>query len=102
MFCLQIAMVMLMIMIMVIFVIKGTKLCVPVVALSARDDQKLSKRLRKGFRRLAYLTEYKTKSEKKNTTNEYRYFLKPNFAEVNILLILVYSNQYNDSKRFKT
>ena len=32
-----------------IFTIKYTKLCVPVVTLSARDNQKLSKLLSKGF-----------------------------------------------------
>ena len=33
----------------IIFAIKDTKLYVPVVTLSARDNQKLSKRLSKGF-----------------------------------------------------
>ena len=35
----------------VIFTIKDKKLYVPVVALSARDSQKLTKRLSKGFER---------------------------------------------------
>ena len=34
-------------------------------------------------------------------TNEYRYFLKPNFAGVNISFLLFYSNQDVDSERFK-
>ena len=38
----------------VIFIIKGTKLYVPVVTLSARDNQKLSKRLSKGFEKSVY------------------------------------------------
>ena len=49
-----------------------TKLYVPVVTLSARDNQKLSKFLSKEFERSVYWNEYKTKSEKKNTANEYR------------------------------
>ena len=32
--------------------------------------------------------------------NEYRYFLQSSFAVVKILLILVYSNKDDDSKRF--
>ena len=52
-----------------IFTIKDTKLYVPVVTSSARDNQKLSKRLSKGFKRSVYWNEYKTKSENKNTTN---------------------------------
>ena len=44
-----------------IFRIKGTKLHVPVVTTSARDSQKLSKLLSKGFKRSVYWNEYKTK-----------------------------------------
>ena len=47
----------------VIFTIKDTKLYVPVVALSARDNRKLSKILSKGFERSIYWNECKTKSE---------------------------------------
>ena len=57
------------------FTIKDTKLYVPVVILSEKDNQKRSKLLIKGFESSAYWTEYKTKSGNKNTTNEYRYFL---------------------------
>ena len=53
----------------IIFTIKDTKLDVPVVTLSARDNQKLSKLLSKVFERSVYWNEYKTKSENKNTTN---------------------------------
>ena len=62
--------------------IKDTKLCVPVVVLSARDNQKLIKLLSKRFERLVYWNEYKTKSEHKNTTNEYRYFLESNLVDL--------------------
>ena len=60
----------------IIFTIKDTKLYIAVVNLSARDNQKLSKRLSKGFEWSVYWNEYKTKSENKNTTNEYRYISK--------------------------
>ena len=88
--------------IMLFFTIKNTKLYVPAVTLSAKVNQKLSKLFSKEFERSVYWNEYKTKSENKNMTNEYRYFLKSNFVEVNRLFVLVYSNQLNDSKRFKT
>ena len=55
--------------------IKDTRLHVPVGTLSATDTQKISKRLRKGSEGSVHWNEYKTKSENKNTTNEYRYFL---------------------------
>ena len=60
----------------IIFTIKDTKLYVPIVTLSARDNEKLSKLLSKGFERSVYWNEYKIESENKNATNEYRYFLK--------------------------
>ena len=85
----------------IIFNIKDAKLHVPVATLSARDNQELSKRLSKGFERSVYWNEYKTKSDNKNMTNEYRYFIKSDFAGVNRLFVLIYSNQDNNSKRFK-
>ena len=85
----------------IIFTIKGTKLSVPVVTLSARDNQILPKLLSKGFERSVYWNEYKTKSDNKNTTNEFRYFLESNFVGAHRLFVWVYSNQDADSKRFK-
>ena len=84
----------------IIFTIKDTKLYVPVITLPARNNQKLSRLLSKGFERSVYWNEYK-KSENKNTMNEYRYFLESNFVGVNRVFVLVYTNQDADSKRFK-
>ena len=64
----------------IIFTIKNTKLYVPVVTLSARDNQKLTKLLSKGFIRSVYWNE---------------------FVKVNRLFIFVYSNDDVDCKRFK-
>ena len=47
---------------------KDTKLYVPVVTLSARDNHQLSKLLSKEYERSVYWNEYKTKNENKNTT----------------------------------
>ena len=84
----------------IIFTIKDTKLYVPVVTLSARDNQKLSKLLSKGFERSAYWNEYKTKSDNKNMINQFRYFLESNFIGVNRLFLLVDTNYGNNAKRF--
>ena len=56
----------------IIFTIKDKKLYFPVVILSARDYLK--------FARSFYRNDYKTKSEKKNAINEYRYFPGANFV----------------------
>ena len=84
----------------IIFNIKDTALCAPVVTLLARENQKLSKLLSKGFERSVYWNEYNTKYENKNTTNYYKYFLKSNFVGVNRLFVLVYANEANNTKRF--
>ena len=84
------------------FTIKDTKLYAPVVTLSARDNRKLSKLLSKGFERSVYWNENKTKSENKNTTNEFRYFLQSKFVGINRLFVLVYPSGNGDYKRFET
>ena len=57
----------------IICTIKDAKLCFPVVTLSARDNQILTKLLSKGLERSIYWNEYKTKSEEmKNQYEEIR------------------------------
>ena len=83
----------------IIFTINNTKLCVSVVTLSAKDNQKLSKLLSKGFERSIYWNEYKTKSENKDMTNEYK--IKSNFVGVDRLFVLVYSNVDDSAEKYK-
>ena len=54
----------------IIFTIKDTKLYDPVVILSTKNSQKLSKLLSKGSERSVYWSEYKAKSENQNLTNK--------------------------------
>ena len=86
----------------IIVTIKDTKFYVPVVTLSAKDNQKLSNLLSKRFDWSVYCNELKPKSENKNRANKYRYFLESNFVEVNGLFVLVYTNQDDNSEKFKT
>ena len=79
----------------IIFTIKGRS------HLSAKDKQKLSKLFSNGFERSMYWSKYKTKSEKRNTTNEYRYFLESNFVGVNRLFCLVYQIKIKMLKSIK-
>ena len=85
-------------MIKIIFTLKDKKLYVPVVTLSARDNQKSSKLLSKGFEWSVSWSEYETRSENENTTNECRYFLESNFVRVNRLFVLVHTSQGNNAK----
>ena len=68
--------------------------------LSAKENQKLLKLLSKGFERLICWNEYKIKSDTKNATTEFRYFLESSFVGVNRLFVLVYTNEGNNAKRF--
>ena len=66
----------------IIFTIKDTKLYVPAVTLSTKDNQKLLKLLSKGFERSVYWNKYKTKSGNKNRKMNLDIFSNQNFALV--------------------
>ena len=85
----------------IIFTIKDPKLYVSVVTLPAKHNQKLSKLLSKRFKILVHWNEYKIKSGIKDTPNEYRFFLEPNFVGVSKLFLLVYSNRVDNAKIYK-
>ena len=74
-----------------VFTIKDTKSKVYVIKIS-QNQQNQSKRLSKEFKSPVYWNEYKTKSEIKDTTKEYRYFSESNFVEVKKLFAVIYSN----------
>ena len=78
-----------------------TKLYVPVVIVSTRHNQRLSKVLNKGLESSVNWHEYKTKSYNENATNKFRFFLESNFVGVNKLFVLIYTNQDAAYKRFK-
>ena len=92
----------------IIFTIKDTKVYVSVVTVvtvvtfTAKDNQKLTKLLSKGFERSVYWNEFETKSQNKNTKNKCRYFLQSNFVEVNRLFVSVYAIEDGNAKTFKT
>ena len=74
----------------IIFTIKDTKLYVSIVILSAKGNRKLSKLPCKGLERTVYWNEYKSKSEHKNTANEYRHFIESKFIGVNSLFVIIF------------
>ena len=51
-----------------------TKLYVPVVIVSTRHNQRLSKVLNKGLESSVNCHEYKRKSDDENATNKFRFF----------------------------
>ena len=73
----------------------------PLVTLSARVNQKLSKLSSNGFEISAYWNEHKTNNimKIKKYDEEYKYFPYSNFAGVNRSFVLVYANQDANAKR---
>ena len=78
-----------------------TKLYVPVVIVSTRHNQRLSKLINKGLESSVNWHEYKRKSDHENATNKFIFFPESNFVGVNKLFVLVYTNQDTAYKRFQ-
>ena len=83
------------------FQITSTKLYVPVVTLSTKDNENLTKQLDEGFKRSVYWNEYKSKIETKNldANNVTRFPLDASFQGVNRLFVLASDNTENGDKK---
>ena len=76
------------------FKITNTKLYVPIVTLSSKDNAKLVKLLEDGFNRPVYWNEYQTKIETRNLDNNNltRFPLDASFQGVRRLFVLIFNN----------
>ena len=76
------------------FQITSTKLYVPIVTLSTKDNVNLTTRLNEGFKRSVYWNEYKSKIETNDADakNLKRFSLDVSFQRVNRLLVLAFYN----------
>ena len=76
-------------------------LYVPVVTLSTKDNENLTKQLNEGFKRSVYWNEYKSKIETKTADNNNvaRFPLDASFQGVNRLFLLAFNNVNNDANR---
>ena len=83
------------------FQITSTKLYVPVVTLSTKENENLTKQLDGGFKRLVYWNDYKSKIETKNldANNVTRFPLDASFQGVNRLFVLAFDNTEDDDKK---
>ena len=79
----------------------STKLYVPVVTLSTKYNENLSKQLDEGFKRSVYWNEYKSKIETKTAddNNVIRFPLDASFQGVNRLFVLAFDNTENGDKK---
>ena len=83
------------------FEITNTKLHVPIVTLSSKDNVKLVKLLEEGFKRPVYWNEYQTKIETRNLDNNNltRFPLDASFQGVRRLFVLVFDNTEDGDKK---
>ena len=83
------------------FQITRTKSHVPVVTLSTKDNENLTKQLYEGFKRSVYLNEYKSQIERKaaHNNNVTRFSLDASFQGVNRLFVLAFDNTENGNKK---
>ena len=83
------------------FQITSTKLYVPVVTLSTKDNENLAKQLDQGFKRSVYWNEYQSKIETKTAedNNVTRFLLDASFQGVNRLFVLAFDNTENGDKK---
>ena len=83
------------------FQITSTKLHVPVVSLSTKDNVNLTEQLNEGFKRSVYWNEYQSKIETKaaDDTNAIRFPLDASFQGVNRLFVLAFENSENGDEK---
>ena len=78
----------------------STKLYVPIVSLSTKDNINLTKQLNEGFKRSVYWNEYKSKIETKTADNNNvtRFSLGASVQGVNRLFVLAFNNADGNNK----
>ena len=83
------------------FEITDCKLYVPVVTLSAENDNKLLEQLKSGFRRTIKWNKYMSQMSNKNKNNNLNYLIDPTFINVNRLFVLSFENEDDTTSYYK-
>ena len=77
----------------VTFKITDTKFYVPVVTLSAENDDKLLEQFKTGFKRTTKYNKYRSQMTNHAKTNDLNYLTDPIFSKVNRLFVLSFENE---------
>ena len=75
------------------FKIKDCKLYVPVVTLSAENDNKLLEQLKTGFKITIKWNKYRSEISNQTKNNNLNYLIDPTFTNVNRLFVLTFENE---------
>ena len=76
-----------------VFKIKDCKLYVPVVTLSAENDNKLLEQLKTGFKRTIKWNKYRPEMSNQTKNNNLNYLIDPTFTNMNRLFVLTFENE---------
>ena len=77
------------------FKIKGTKFYIPVVTLSAENDNKLLEQLKTGFKRTITWNKYRSEMCNPTVNNNLNYYIDPTFTKVK-LFVLSFKNEHGN------
>ena len=77
----------------VVFKITDCKFYVPVVTLSAENDNKLLEQLKTGFKRTITWNKYRSEMSNQTKNNNLNYLIDPAFTNVNRLFVLTFENE---------
>ena len=77
------------------FAITDTKLCLPVVTLSTRENTKFLQQLKSGFKRVINWNKYLSKPELSAQNPNLNHLVEPSFQRVNRLFVLAFENDDN-------
>ena len=76
-----------------IFKITDTKLYVPVVTLSTKNDNNFLEQLKSGFKRTIKWNKYRSEMTNQTKTNHLNHLIDPTFIKVNRLFVLSFENE---------
>ena len=68
-------------------------MCVPVVTLSAENDNKILEQLKTGFKRTIKWNKYTSEMSNQTKNNNLNYLIDPTFTNVNRLFVLSFGNE---------
>ena len=75
------------------FKITDCKLYVPVVTLSAENDNKLLEQLKTGFKKTIKWNKYRLEMSNQTKNNNLNYLIDPAFTNVNRIFVLSFENE---------
>ena len=73
--------------------ITDTKLYVPAVTLSTKDDNNFLEQLKSGFKRTIKWNKYRSEMTNQTKTNHLNHLIDPTFTKVNRLFVLSFENE---------